>query len=127
MGRSRQFALVLLCATATLTSWSAARLFEWSGDTVASIWNRAAAPGATTPLPPAMAAATTLHLKLAAPAVALAAAPAADAAVDPDPMSGRSMTRNISSSVACRLCERQDCKKTRDKPSCVGEVRQRRV
>jgi hypothetical protein len=130
MARPRQFALVL-CATVTLAGWSAARLggFEWSDveHTAASIWNRAAAPGATTPLPPAMAAATTLHLKLPAPAVAHAAAPAADAAVDPDPMSGRSMTRNISSSVACRLCERQDCKKTRDKPSCVGEVRQRRV
>ena len=84
MGRPRQFALVLLCATATLASWSAARLggFDWSDieHTAASIWNRAAAPGATTPLPLAMAAATTLHLKLPAPAVAHAAAPAADAA-----------------------------------------------
>ena len=90
MARPRQFALVLLCATVTLAGWSAARLggFEWCDveHTAASIWNRAAAPGATTPLPPAMAAATTLHLKLPAPAVAHAAAPAADAAaVDPDP------------------------------------------
>ena len=90
MARPRQFALVLLCATVTLASWSAARLggFEWSDveHTAASIWNRAAAPGATTPLPLAMAAATTLHLKLPAPAVAHAAAPAADAAaVDPNP------------------------------------------
>ena len=32
MARPRQFALVLLCATATLAGWSAARLggFEWS-------------------------------------------------------------------------------------------------
>ena len=90
MGRPRQFALVLLCATVTLAGWSAARLggFEWCDveHTAASIWNRAAAPGATTPLPPAMAAATTLHLKLAASAVAHAAAPAADAAaVDLNP------------------------------------------
>ena len=90
MGRPRQFALVLLCATVTLAGWSAARLggFEWSDveHTAASIWNRAAAPGATTPLPLAMAAATTLHLKLPAPAVAHAAAPAADAAaVDLNP------------------------------------------
>jgi hypothetical protein len=90
MARPRQFALVLLCATVTLAGWSAARLggFEWSDveHTAASIWNRAAAPGATTPLPPAMAAASTLHLKLPAPAAAHAAAPAADAAaVDPDP------------------------------------------
>src|SRR3954452_19681016 len=44
--------------------------FEWSDveHTAASIWNRAAAPGAKIPLPPAMAAATTLHLKLPAPA-----------------------------------------------------------
>ena len=90
MARPRQSALVLLCATATLASWSAARLggFDWSDieHTAASIWNRAAAPGATTPLPLAMAAATTLHLTLPAPAVAHAAAPAADAAaVDPNP------------------------------------------
>jgi hypothetical protein len=90
MARPRQFALVLLCATATLAGWSAARLggFDWSDIelTAASIWNRAAAPRAAAPLPLAMAAATTLHLKLPAPAVAHAAAPAADAAaVDPNP------------------------------------------
>jgi len=55
-----------MSSTVTLAGWSAARFggFEWSDveHTAASIWNRAAAPGATTPLPPAMAAATTLHL-----------------------------------------------------------------
>ena len=35
-------------------------------------------------------------------------------AIETPRMSGRSMARNISPSVACRLCERQDCKPTRD-------------
>jgi hypothetical protein len=88
--RPRQFALVLLCATVTLGGSCAARLagLAWSDieNTATSIWNRAAARGATTSLAPAMAAATSFHLKLPEGAVAHAAVPAADAArVDPDP------------------------------------------
>ena len=80
------------CCCAQRSRWPVGRLrgsVVSSGPTehtAASIWSRAATPGATTPLPLAMAAATTLRLKLPAPAVAHAAAPAADAAaVDPDP------------------------------------------
>jgi hypothetical protein len=53
MGRPRQFALVLLCATATIAGWCAASLggFEWSGieNTATAIWDRAAARAATIP------------------------------------------------------------------------------
>src|SRR3979411_1824583 len=88
--RPRQFALVLLCATVTLGGRCAARLagLAWSDieNTATSIWNRAAARGATTSLAPAMAAATSFHLKLPEGAVAHAAVPAAVAARgDPDP------------------------------------------
>src|SRR5262245_56079450 len=51
MGRRRQFALVLLCATVTGAGWCAAMLggFEWSGieSTATAIWDRAAARAAT--------------------------------------------------------------------------------
>src|ERR671937_431628 len=51
MGRSRRFALVLLCATVTGAGWCAARLggFEWSAieSTATAIWDRAAARAAT--------------------------------------------------------------------------------
>jgi hypothetical protein len=87
VGRPRQFALV--CATVTLAGWSAASLecFEWPDveHTAAAIWNRGAIPRATSAVPLAMAAATTLHLKRPAPGVTHAAAPVTDApAVYPD-------------------------------------------
>jgi hypothetical protein len=51
MGRPRQFALVLLCATATIAGWCAASLggFERLGieNTATAIWDRAAARAAT--------------------------------------------------------------------------------
>ena len=82
MGRPRRFALALLCATVTLGGGCAARLagLAWSDieSTATSIWHRAAARGATTASAPALAAVTSFHLKLLAPA--------ADAAtVDADP------------------------------------------
>jgi hypothetical protein len=103
MGRSRQFALVLLCATVTIAGWCAARLggLEWSGieNTATSIWNRGATRGARISSADAapvgtllahavasMAAVTTSHRKLPEPAVASATAPATEAAtVDPGP------------------------------------------
>jgi hypothetical protein len=82
MGKARQFGLVLLCATVTLGGGCAARLagLAWSDieNTATSIWNRTAARGTTTSSAPALAAVTSFHFKLPAPA--------ADAAtVDPDP------------------------------------------
>ena len=82
MGRPRRFALALLCATVPLGGGCAARLagLAWSDieSTATSIWHRAAARGATTASAPALAAVTSFHLKLLAPA--------ADAAtVDADP------------------------------------------
>jgi hypothetical protein len=90
MGRSRRLALVLLCATVTLGGGCAARLASLAlsdiQDTAMSMWNRAAARGATTSVAPAMAALASVHVKLPAPAVAHAAVPATDATtVDPDP------------------------------------------
>jgi hypothetical protein len=79
MGRRRQFALVLLCATVTSAGWCAARLggFEWSGieSTARAIWDRAAARAATissTDAGPAaiasLARVTTSYRKLPEPA-----------------------------------------------------------
>src|SRR5262249_29083990 len=101
MGRPRRFALALVCATAAVAGWCAASLggFEWSGieNPATPIWNRGAAGGATVASADAgplralrahaiasVAAVTTPHRELPVPAVASAAAPAADAAtVDP--------------------------------------------
>jgi hypothetical protein len=51
MGRPRQFALVLLCATATIAGWCVASRggFEWSGieNSATAIWDSAAARAAT--------------------------------------------------------------------------------
>jgi hypothetical protein len=103
MGRARQFALVLLCATITIAGWCAARLggLEWSGieNAATSIWNRGATRGATISSADAapvgtllahavasMAAVTTSHRKLPEPAIASAAVPATETAtVDPGP------------------------------------------
>jgi hypothetical protein len=80
MGKARQFGLVLLCATVTLGGGCAARLagLAWSDieNTATSIRNRAAARGTTSA--PALAAVTSFHIKLPAPA-------ADAAAVEPDP------------------------------------------
>src|SRR5215475_10942686 len=78
MGRRRQLALVLLCATVTIAAWSAAKLggFEWSDleNSATAIWNRGAARGATIssvdvgPVARASVVATTSHRKLPEPA-----------------------------------------------------------
>jgi hypothetical protein len=82
MGKPRQFGLVLLCATVTVGGGCAARLagLAWSDieNTATSIWNRTAARGTTSPSAPALAAVTSFHIKLPAPA-------ADAAAVEPDP------------------------------------------
>src|SRR5262249_32475637 len=76
MGRRRQLALVLLCATVTIAAWSAAKLggFEWSDleNSATAILKRGAARGATIssvdvgPVARASVAATTSHRKLPA-------------------------------------------------------------
>src|SRR5258708_36854948 len=97
MARPRRFALALLCATAAIAG-AAARLggLEWSGmETPATpIWNRGAAVASADAGPvgallahaiASVAAVTTSHRELGAPAAASAAAPATDAAtVDAD-------------------------------------------
>jgi hypothetical protein len=98
MGRPRRFALALLCATAAVAGWCAARPggFAWSGieTTATTIWNRGAAGDATLasadagPLRALLAHAiasvaavtTSDREELPEPAVASAAVPATDAA-----------------------------------------------
>jgi hypothetical protein len=93
----RRFALALLCATAAVAGWCAARPggFAWSGieNTATAIWNRGAADGAAIASADAgpvgallahaiasVAAVTTSDRELGEPAVASAAVPATDAA-----------------------------------------------
>src|SRR5262249_53925641 len=103
MARPRRFALALLCTTAAVAGGCAASLGGFGGsgreNPATLIWNGGAAGGATVASADAgplrallvhaiasVAAVTTSHRELPEPALASAAAPAADAAtVDPGP------------------------------------------
>jgi hypothetical protein len=134
MARPRRFALALLCATAAIAG-GAARLggLEWPGiETPATpIWNRGAAVASADAGPvgallaraiASVAAVTTSHRELGAPAVTSAAAPASDAAtVDPE---SRETTFGLASVSAAEAPEKRVLLVSLFRPDAVEEEAQ---
>src|SRR5919204_3741866 len=97
MGRSRRFALVLLCATVTGAGWCAARLggFEWSAieTTGTAIWDRAARAAT-------VSSTDAGRVAMAAVVAVTTSRPELPEAADPDPREPSSGLGSISTAEA---------------------------